>query len=143
VTEPSKHSVIRIVAALVQDESGRVLLVRKRGTRAFMQPGGKLQGTESHFSALQREMREELTCSISSASMIFRGTFTAPAANEAGCLVEAALYQVELAGPIYPAAEIEEALWLHPAPPHDLELAPLTRDRVLPLALSLLRTVDE
>jgi uncharacterized protein (TIGR00730 family) len=32
-------TVIRIVAALVQDEARRVLLVRKRGTRAFMQRG--------------------------------------------------------------------------------------------------------
>jgi len=27
---------IKIVAALIHDETGRVLLVRKRGTRAFM-----------------------------------------------------------------------------------------------------------
>ena len=32
---------------------------------------------------------------------------TAPAANESGCLVEAALYHVELAGPITAAAEID------------------------------------
>ncbi len=32
---------IEIVAALNRDEAGRVLLIRKRGTSAFMQPGGK------------------------------------------------------------------------------------------------------
>ena len=32
---------IEIVAALIRDDAGRVLLVRKRGTTAFMQPGGK------------------------------------------------------------------------------------------------------
>jgi 8-oxo-dGTP diphosphatase len=32
---------IKFVAALIIDEAGRVLLVRKRGTNAFMQPGGK------------------------------------------------------------------------------------------------------
>jgi 8-oxo-dGTP diphosphatase len=31
---------IEVVAALIRDEAGRVLLMRKRGTRAFMQPGG-------------------------------------------------------------------------------------------------------
>jgi hypothetical protein len=31
---------IQIVAALIRDGAGRVLLVRKRGTTAFMQPGG-------------------------------------------------------------------------------------------------------
>ena len=34
-------NVISVVAALIRDEQGRVLLVRKRGTAAFMQPGGK------------------------------------------------------------------------------------------------------
>jgi hypothetical protein len=55
--EPAQRF-IRIVAALVQDEAGHVLLVRKRGTRAFMQPGGKLQDSESHLDALERELRE-------------------------------------------------------------------------------------
>ena len=35
------EQVISIVAALIRDPAGRVLLVRKRGTVAFMQPGGK------------------------------------------------------------------------------------------------------
>jgi 8-oxo-dGTP diphosphatase len=132
-----EQSVIRIVAALIQDRAGRVLLVRKHGTRAFMQPGGKLKDSESHLPALERELREELSCSISSAGVVFRGTFTAPAANEKGCLVEAALYQVELDGTVRPASEIEEALWLYPEPPYNVELAPLTRDRILPMALAL------
>ena len=34
-------NVISVVAALIRDERGRVLLVRKRGTAVFMQPGGK------------------------------------------------------------------------------------------------------
>ena len=35
------NKVISVVAALIRDNGGRVLLVRKRGTSAFMQPGGK------------------------------------------------------------------------------------------------------
>lgn len=34
--------VLRIVAAVVLDDDGHVLVVRKRGTTAFMQPGGKI-----------------------------------------------------------------------------------------------------
>jgi uncharacterized protein (TIGR00730 family) len=131
--QPSQM-VIRIVAALVQDEAQRVLLVRKRGTRAFMQPGGKLRHSESHLSALDREIGEELRCSVLPGSPIFLGTFTAPAANEIGCLVEAALYRVQLVGPISAASEIDEVAWLDPKSPGDLELAPLTRYKVLPLA---------
>lgn len=130
--EPA-HRCIPIVAALVQDEAGRVLLVRKKGTRAFMQPGGKLQESESHLDALERELREELCCSVQPGSQASLGTFTAPAANETGCLVEASLYRVNLAGTITAASEIEEIVWLDPDQPGEIELAPLTSQCVLPL----------
>jgi 8-oxo-dGTP diphosphatase len=131
---PSSKKVIRIVAALVQDEARRVLLVRKKGTRAFMQPGGKLHDSEPHLAALEREIAEELSCAIRPGSQAFLGSFTAPAANETGCEVEAALYRVELEGQSAAAAEIEEIAWIDPSPPYQIELAPLTRDAVLPLA---------
>ena len=136
--EPAK-TVIRIVAALVQDEQQRVLLVRKTGTQAFMQPGGKLQPSESHLAALERELGEELGGSLRLSSAVLLGTFTAPAANEKGCFVEAALYQVELVGSISAASEIEEIVWLDPREPHQIELAPLTRETVLPIATRAIR----
>ena len=129
-----RETVIRIVAAWVQDESQRVLLVRKKGTRSFMQPGGKLQDRESHIAALEREIGEELRCSIRPGSPAFLGMFSAPAANESGCVVEAALYRVELSGPISAASEIDEVLWFDPHAPTQIDLAPLTREKVLPLA---------
>jgi 8-oxo-dGTP pyrophosphatase MutT (NUDIX family) len=137
-----KQSLIRIVAALIQDIAGRVLLVRKRGTLKFMQPGGKVHDGEGPLTALERELREELMCAVPVSAPVFLGTFTAPAANEEGSLVEAALYRVELFGPIVAASEIEEVLWLDPLPPHAVELAPLTRDTVLPLALNFIRPRD-
>jgi 8-oxo-dGTP diphosphatase len=45
------ENVISVVAALIRDEAGRVLLVRKRGTKAFMQPGGKRDSGESDLAA--------------------------------------------------------------------------------------------
>jgi 8-oxo-dGTP diphosphatase len=123
--------VIRIAAAVIVDEQGRTLLVRKRGTRAFMQPGGKLGVGELAPEALAREIREELGCGIRGESRPL-GLFRAPAANEAGSIVEAELFAIKLDGAIAPAAEIEEARW-HDA--NDLiscDLAPLTRDHVLP-----------
>jgi len=131
--QTERNGPIRIVAAVVQDEVGRTLVVRKRGTRAFMQPGGKLRGAESHLDALEREIGEELMCAIRPGSAVFLGTFVAPAASESGRFVEAALYRVELVGEIRAASEIEEIAWLHPDEPRDVELAPLTRDTVLPL----------
>ena len=56
---PSMKRVVRIAAAVIVDGDGRSLLVRKRGTRLFMQPGGKLDPGEDPRSALRRELLEE------------------------------------------------------------------------------------
>lgn len=125
---------IRIVAALVVEE-GRVLLVRKAGTQAFMQPGGKLEPGEGAGPALQRELREELGCGFDAASAQPLGLFEAPAANEPGRVVSAELWRVSLDGRPAALAEIAELAWVDPAAPGALTLAPLTRDFVLPLAV--------
>src|SRR5689334_9671189 len=52
-------SQIRIAAAVICDADGRMLLVRKRGTNAFMQPGGKIDGDEDAISALSRECKKK------------------------------------------------------------------------------------
>jgi 8-oxo-dGTP diphosphatase len=48
--------------------------------------------------------------------------------------VRASVYAVNVRGPVVPQAEIAEALWIDPAAPASIVLAPLTRDHVLPLA---------
>src|SRR5215469_5564680 len=126
---------IHIAAAVIVNRDGRILLVRKRDTPFFMQPGGKLRDGETAPEALARELDEELGCTLLAAE--FLGTFSAPAANEPFHVVEAALFHAKIAGNIKPAAEIEEIAWIEPWANTDLPLAPLTRDLVLPLVLSL------
>lgn len=125
---------IRIVAALIRDGAGRVLLVRKRGTAAFMQPGGKRDAGEDDVTALARELDEELDCRVVPGSVAPLGTFQCQAANETDRQVHAAVYAVDVTGAIAARAEIDEIAWIDPASPPDLHLAPLTRDHVLPLA---------
>jgi 8-oxo-dGTP pyrophosphatase MutT (NUDIX family) len=108
---------IRVAAAVIRDGQGRVLLVRKCGTTAFMQPGGKIDPNEDALAALAREVREELACNIRVATARFMGRFTALAANEVGETVIADLYGVEVDGDPKAAAEIEELVWLHVATP--------------------------
>lgn len=70
---------IRIAAAVIRDGNGNLLLVRKRGTQAFMQAGGKIEPDEQPVNALARELREEL--GITMAQSTYLGKFSAPAAN--------------------------------------------------------------
>jgi 8-oxo-dGTP diphosphatase len=113
---------------------GRMLVVRKRNTAHFMQPGGKLETDETPLQTLARELKEELGCVLVDAN--FCGIFSASAANEPGQIVEAALYRVRVEGVVKLGAEIEELAWLDPQLPTDLRLAPLTRDYVVPVAVS-------
>ncbi|HEX8467170.1 MAG TPA: NUDIX domain-containing protein [Allosphingosinicella sp.] len=128
---------ISIVAAIVVNSAGETLLVRKRGTAAFMQPGGKLANGETNLLALERELTEELGCGLERESCRPLGAYSAPAANEPGWTVEAELFAVTLTGDVCPSAEIEEAVWIDPDVEPSVPLAPLTRCYALPLARDL------
>jgi len=125
-------STIRIAAALLIGSDGQTLLVRKRGTQAFMQPGGKIDAGEQPAEALARELHEELNLRIDPGAAVYLGTFSSPAVNEPGFTVEAELFQVQIDVAVNPAAEIEEVRWIDPAGDGGLVLAPLTRDLILP-----------
>lgn len=119
--------VIRVAAAVILDARGRMLVVRKRSTAAFMQPGGKINPGESAVAALRREIVEELGVEVAPSSVQPLGRHVAVAAHEPGHAVESDSFLVSLVGEPNAAAEIEEIAWLDPANPGDLELAPLTK----------------
>jgi 8-oxo-dGTP diphosphatase len=129
-----ESNTIRIAAALIRDETGRVLLVRKRGTSFFMQPGGKIEPHETPRAALRRELQEELNLSIDEVLPHYLGKFVASAAGEEGRLVEAETFAIEITGPVAPAAEIEDIAWVDPFALPSLKMAELSRDHILPLA---------
>ena len=119
--------------ARVTDPDGRCLLVRKAGSSVFMQAGGKLEPGESALDALARELREELGLELDESSAEYLGVFRAKAANEDNTIVSAAVFALETAFEIRPRGEIEEVVWIDRLDSIPVELAPLTRDELLPL----------
>jgi len=129
---------IRIAAALIDDGMGHLLLVRKAGTQWFMQAGGKMEEGESALCALQRELSEEIGLSLANSAARHLGQFSAIAANEPGHIVEADVFHVRAPQHVpRKNAEIEEVVWVTFSEAASMPLAPLTRDHILPLALSL------
>ncbi|MBF7142319.1 MULTISPECIES: NUDIX hydrolase [Pseudomonas] len=123
---------LHIAAALLLNNEGHTLLVRKRGTAFFMQPGGKIEAHEQPVQALARELEEELGVRIQPSQATYLGASSAPAANEPGFQVHCTLFDVVIDTQVVPAAEIEEAVWVSAQQAQALCLAPLTRDWVLP-----------
>jgi 8-oxo-dGTP pyrophosphatase MutT (NUDIX family) len=84
---------ISVSAGVVLDGRGRTLLVRKTGTRAFMNPGGKPEPGESAAEALCRELAEEVGLAIRPDELTYLGRYRADAANEPGHLVDADVFE--------------------------------------------------
>lgn len=129
--------VIHVAAALTVDADGRALMVRKRGTTMFMQPGGKIETGESPLVCLRRELLEELGLDLAAEAFTWIGTFEQDAANEPGHRVLAEVFglTIDAAAPVA-AAEIAESRWVDPRDPGDIDLAPLSSLSLLPLLLS-------
>ncbi|KFN50614.1 NUDIX hydrolase [Arenimonas composti] len=123
---------IRIVAAAIADDEGRTLLVRKRGSDTFIQPGGKREAGEHARATLERELAEELGVRLEPAALRFLGSYEEEAVNERDRRVRADAYLVRIDGEPVAGAEIEEIRWLDPLPPYEVPVAPLSALRILP-----------
>ena len=111
-----------------------MLMVRKRGTAAFMLPGGKPGAGEPAVEVLDREIQEELDCGLDRVGCRSLGTFRARAANEPGFTVEAELFAVSLRGEPKPSGEIDAMLWVDPDGELPSPMAHLAREHALPQA---------
>lgn len=126
---------IHVSAAVIVDETGRVLVVRKQGTTMFMQPGGKPEADESAAQTLIRELDEELGIVLDESALRPLGTFISAAANEPGYRVVAEAFATSIdPGAVTVQAELAELRWITPADLATLPLAPLSVEHLLPIA---------
>jgi len=129
---------IRIVTAVILDHGGRVLVVRKHGSDAFIQPGGKREAGEDAPHTLARELHEELGVTLRGETLRALGTFEDDAVNETGRRVQGEAFLAEVAGTPRVQAEIAELAWIPLQAPHAVKLAPLSARHILPAAQRML-----
>jgi 8-oxo-dGTP pyrophosphatase MutT (NUDIX family) len=99
-----------------------------------MLPGGKPEPGETPEQTAVREVAEELAVELDPSQLQWVGVFTAAAANEPDCEVEATVYSHPPVAIGQPSAEIDELRWqfLH-AQPYPNDLAPLLAHHVFPV----------
>lgn len=115
--------------AIVRDN--RLLVVRKRGSKDYLMPGGKPEGKETPIEALAREMKEETGCSFDAASLTFLGHFE-DFTSDGKAKVSIELFTGELLGTPTPSSEIEELNWISAADAINPFVTPIIRKQVMP-----------
>ncbi|MBO9717249.1 MAG: NUDIX domain-containing protein [Pseudoxanthomonas sp.] len=138
--EASAAGPIRTVAAVIRDDAGRVLLVRKHGSATFIQPGGKREPGEDALATLARELAEELGVRLLAGSALRLGEFEDAAVNEPGRRVRAEAFAVAIEGRPRAQAEIAELAWVVTQAPFPVAVAPLSAGHILPALARLSRT---
>ncbi|MCQ4296563.1 GNAT family N-acetyltransferase [Pseudomonas stutzeri] len=133
---PMPIATLTIAIACLFDESDRLLVVRKRGTRFFMLPGGKAEAGETPLETLRRELHEELDLRFENEAFEPLGHFRAAAANEPDHQVEADVFIARLRHTVKVQAELEELEWLALAPCTREDIAPLLCRHVMPALLA-------
>ncbi|MDH0615778.1 MULTISPECIES: NUDIX domain-containing protein [unclassified Agrobacterium] len=136
VSTEQKREIV-IAAAILLNEQRQMLVVRKRGTTQFMQPGGKIDPGETPEQALHRELAEEIGLALPGHVFRYEGVFREEAANEPGADVVAHAFTARLHTEVVPQAEIEEVRWLDLDRRPGVAIARLTETQMLPLARAL------
>ncbi|WP_280253807.1 NUDIX hydrolase [Nocardia abscessus] len=73
---PSANSIKVAVSALVQDDKGRILLIRRTDNGKYSIPGGGLEAGETVTEAVAREVREETGIEVAVTRLV--GVFSDP-----------------------------------------------------------------
>ncbi|MFV2177235.1 NUDIX domain-containing protein [Actinomadura sp. LOL_016] len=103
------------VVAWVRVVDGRMLAVRSRGRDLLYLPGGKREAGESDWSALSREVREELGLELERASFRELGVVRAPAHDQpAFAHVRMACFTADGTGAMAASGEVDEFRFVAP-----------------------------
>lgn len=96
------------VAVFIEDEAGRVLLIRQSyGSGAWTMPAGGAKRSEDPEPAIRREVREELGCELHALEVLYRAEETLHGAPHQVCVFRARA----LGEPVADRREVLEARW--------------------------------
>ena len=120
-----KRHVIPCVGAVIKDDSGRLLLIKRGhepGKGLWSIPGGRIEAGETDAAALVREVREETGLLVTPGRLI--GSVRRPADGGGDRVFDIRDYLASVAGgTLIPGDDADDAVWAGPA---ELDALPLT-----------------
>lgn len=93
--------------ALIDIKNHKVLVSMSKGKDVWYIPGGKREGSETDHAALTREVKEELDVDLEQDSIVYYGTFEAPAHEKPGMIVRMTCYTARYTGTPVASSEID------------------------------------
>ena len=100
--------------AFIYTKDRKVLSTLSAGKDTWYIPGGKREEGETDTEALSREVKEELTVDIKTATAKLYGVFEAQAHGKAeGMTVRMTCYQADFDGELRPSSEVEKMAFVN------------------------------
>ncbi|WP_068060372.1 NUDIX hydrolase [Nocardia xishanensis] len=131
---PAPNSIKVAVSALVQDEHGRILMIRRTDNDKYSIPGGGLEAGETVAQAVTREVMEETGIEVDATELI--GVFSNPdhviAYDDGEVRQEFSLcFRANpIGGTPRTSSESKEVRWVEPAELDELDVHPSIRLRI-------------
>ncbi|MEU1546814.1 NUDIX domain-containing protein [Nocardia sp. NPDC005745] len=133
-TAPPANSIKVAVSALVQDEEGRILLIRRTDNGKYSIPGGGLEAGETVTQAVVREVQEETGIDVRVTELI--GVFSDPdhiiAYDDGEVRQEFSIcfHAKPIGGTPRQSTESSEVLWVAPDELPERDIHPSIRLRI-------------
>jgi len=105
-----KKNILKVAAVMI-DDKGHFLVVRKKNSEICITPGGRVEEGESYFDCLKRELTEELQTKLISAEY-YKSFFSESAAHDPDSSLVLHLYIIKWEGKPKPSSEIVAADWV-------------------------------
>ncbi|OLF16589.1 NUDIX hydrolase [Actinophytocola xanthii] len=116
---PAANSIVVAVTALVQNEAGEILLIRRTDNDLYSIPGGALELGETLTQTVYREVLEETGIEVAVTGLI--GIYSDPnhviefTDGEIRQEFSICFYASPTGGELRTSNESKEVLWIHPA----------------------------
>src|SRR4030042_3183797 len=123
----------KISLAIIKDD--KILLVRNKGFKSLLSPGGQLEKDEGDLESLQREIKEELNTVVDGDSLNYLETFEDLAADREDTKVRIKLYLGEIKGNPTPSSEVSEIVKFSKSDSWD-DLSPILKNKIIPYLIS-------